>query len=48
VRTDLGESKNLAANEAERVRQLDRLIDDFLADTGATYPRSNPAYAAAQ
>jgi arylsulfatase A-like enzyme len=46
LRGDLSESKNLAASEAERVQKLERLIDDFLADTGATYPRPNSAYSA--
>lgn len=41
---DLGETKNLAAAESARVKELDALIDGFLADTGATYPRANPAY----
>jgi hypothetical protein len=44
LRDDLGEAKNLAAAQAGRVRELDALIDGFLADTGATYPRPNPAY----
>jgi arylsulfatase A-like enzyme len=44
VRADLGETKDLAAAQAERVKQLDALIDGFLADTGATYPRPNPAF----
>ncbi len=43
LRDDPGESKNLAASEPERVKQFDALIDGFLKDTGATYPRPNPA-----
>jgi len=43
---DLGETKNLAAEQPERVKELDALIDGFLADTGALYPRPNPAYKA--
>jgi arylsulfatase A-like enzyme len=43
LRTDLSESKNLAATDSRRVGELDRLIDNFLAETGATYPRPNPA-----
>ncbi len=46
LRDDLSETKNLAAAEAARVQELDALIDSFLADTGATYPRPNPAYQA--
>lgn len=50
LRDDLGETTNLAAVQTARVQELDALIDRFLADTGATYPRPNPAYqpAAAQ
>jgi arylsulfatase A-like enzyme len=44
VREDLGESKNRAAGERERVARLDGLIDQFLKETGATYPRPNPEY----
>lgn len=41
---DLSETKNLASAQPERVKELDLLIDGFLKDTGATYPRPNPAY----
>lgn len=44
LRADLGEANNLAAAEPTRVKELDALIDSFLADTGATYPQPNPAY----
>lgn len=44
LRDDLSETKNLAATESARVKQMDTLIDGFLTDTGATYPRPNPAY----
>ena len=44
LRDDLGESKNLAADLPEKVKELDALMDQFLADTGATYPRPNPDY----
>jgi len=44
LRDDLDETKNLAAAEPARVKELDALIDNFLAETGATYPRPNPAY----
>jgi hypothetical protein len=46
LRDDLSEKNNLAAAQTARVTELDGLIDRFLADTGATYPRPNPAYAA--
>lgn len=41
---DLAESSNLAPSQPDRVKALDALIDRFLADTGATYPRQNPAF----
>ncbi|HVX64129.1 MAG TPA: sulfatase/phosphatase domain-containing protein, partial [Pirellulales bacterium] len=44
LRNDLGESTNLASAQPDRVNELDTLIDGFLADTGAAYPRPNPAY----
>jgi arylsulfatase A-like enzyme len=44
LRDDLGESKNLAEAQPARVQELDALIDGFLKDTGATYPRPNPAF----
>lgn len=44
LRDDLGESKNLAAQMPDKVKALDSLIDGFLNDTGATYPRPNPAF----
>jgi hypothetical protein len=40
----LGESKNLAAKMPDKVKELDAMIDRFLKDTNATYPRPNPAY----
>jgi arylsulfatase A-like enzyme len=47
LKTDLGEQHNLAATERQHVADLNRLIDDFLNATGATYPHPNPAYRAA-
>ena len=44
LRNDLGEAKNLAGSEPERVKQMDAMIEASLQDTGATYPRPNPAY----
>jgi arylsulfatase A-like enzyme len=44
LRDDLSESHNLAAAQSARAAELDKLIDGFLADTGATFPRPNPAY----
>ena len=44
LREDLGEQHNLAGSMPEKVRELDALIDGFLAQTGALVPRQNPAY----
>jgi arylsulfatase A-like enzyme len=44
LRDDLGEARNLAGGQPERMKEFDSLIDRFLADTGATYPRPNPAF----
>ena len=42
--TDLGETHNLAAEMPDMVKELDALIDGFIADTGALVPMPNPAY----
>lgn len=44
LRDDLSETTNLAERQPDRVKELDVLIDNFLQETGATYPRPNPAY----
>ncbi|MFM8469628.1 MAG: sulfatase [Limisphaerales bacterium] len=44
LKDDLSEAKNLADAQPAKVKELDALIDDFLRDTGASYPRPNPAY----
>lgn len=41
---DLGERTNLAEASPAKVKELDGLIEQFLRDTGANYPRPNPAY----
>ena len=46
LRQDLGETKNLAATMPARVKELDAMMERFLQDTGATYPKPNPAYRA--
>jgi len=46
LRDDLGETTNLAEKHPERVRELDALIDRFLAETGALTPQPNPTYRA--
>jgi arylsulfatase A-like enzyme len=44
LKDDLSESKDLATAMPDKVKELDALIDTFLKDTGATFPRPNPAY----
>ncbi|QDV30230.1 Arylsulfatase [Planctopirus ephydatiae] len=44
LREDLSEATDLAAEMPDKVKELDVLIDGFLKDTSATYPRPNPAY----
>ncbi len=44
LRADISEANDLAAKMPEKVQEMGRLIDKFLADTGATYPRPNPSY----
>jgi arylsulfatase A-like enzyme len=46
LKDDLGESTNLASTTVAKVRELDAMIDRFLADTGATFPKPNPAFRA--
>lgn len=41
---DLSEAADLTAKMPDKVKELDALIDGFLKDTGATFPRPNPAY----
>ncbi len=41
---DIGETNNLAKNMPDKVAALDKLIDAFIADTGALEPKPNPAY----
>jgi hypothetical protein len=44
LKDDLSESKDLSTTLPDKVKELSALIDGFLTDTGATYPRPNPAY----
>jgi arylsulfatase A-like enzyme len=44
LREDLSEAHDLVATMPDKVKELEALIDGFLKDTGATYPRPNPAY----
>jgi hypothetical protein len=44
LKSDLGETNNLAVQQPARVKQLDALIEKFLTDTKAVVPKPNPAY----
>jgi hypothetical protein len=47
LKHDEGESKNLAAEKPELVRELNELINGFLKDTAAVIPVRNPNFKAA-
>ncbi len=44
IATDLGEKSDLAAQEPQRVKELDARIEAFLKDTQAVLPLPNPAF----
>ena len=44
LREDIGETNDLADVRPDKLKQLDALIDRFLDETGAKYPRPNPAF----
>ena len=44
LKDDIGETQDLASQQPERVKQMDALIEKFLADTQAVTPKPNPAY----
>jgi arylsulfatase A-like enzyme len=44
LRDDISEANDLSDKSPEKVKELAAMIDGFLAETGATYPRPNPAY----
>jgi arylsulfatase A-like enzyme len=44
LKNDIGETKNLAADQPELVKELDGLIEQFLVDTRAVRPTPNPAF----
>ncbi len=46
LRTDLGETSNVAEANPEVTRELNALIDGFLKETDAVVPKLNPAYRA--
>ena len=44
LREDIGETRNLAAQQADKVSELDALLRQYLKDTGAVLPVKNPKY----
>ena len=44
LKADIGETTNLAARQPERTAEMTRLLDAWLKDTGAKFPKPNPAY----
>jgi len=44
LKNDVGETRNLAGNMPKKVDEFQALIDVFVKETGALYPKSNPAY----
>ena len=44
LRQDIGESRNLALQNPEKVRQLDRLIEAYVEDAGVVVPLPNPSF----
>jgi hypothetical protein len=44
LKDDIGELKNLAGEQPKRIRDMERMLDEHLAETGALVPRKNPNY----
>ena len=44
LKEDIGETRNLASMKPDLVGKLDALIDQFVEDTGALYPKPNPNF----
>ena len=44
LHTDIGEMINLASTFPEKVKEMDRMIDRHLEETGAVFPVANPDY----
>ena len=44
LREDIGESKNLAASEPEKVAELDKLIEDYIVEAKVVVPLPNPEF----
>jgi hypothetical protein len=48
LKTDLGEANDLAKAQPDKVRELDRMIEDHIGQSKAVVPRPNPAFDPAQ
>jgi arylsulfatase A-like enzyme len=48
LREDIGESNNLAAEHPEKVKTMDRLIEDYIAEAKVVVPLPNPKFEAPQ
>lgn len=44
LKKDIGETRNLAGQSPNKVKELDALIDQFVRDTGALVPKPNPNF----
>jgi len=44
LRDDIGENQNLASKYPERVRAMDRLIEDYIAEAKVVTPKPNPNF----
>ena len=44
LREDIGENKNLAASQPEKVKQLDKLIEDYIVEAKVVVSRPNPKF----
>jgi hypothetical protein len=44
LKKDIGETRNLAGKMPGKVKELQTLIDGFVKETGALYPKPNPNY----
>jgi arylsulfatase A-like enzyme len=44
LKNDIGETRDLSAEQPDRVKALDALIEKFLADTKAVVPKPNPKF----
>ena len=44
LKNDIGEKNNLAASNPEKVQMLDRMIENYIQESGAVVPQSNPKF----